>query len=81
MQDIIIVGYLAIIDGVFALGIILLVITSISYFKKARMKPLQIVLGLLLIGSIFVLPVILPLKDGINVLIGHMSIFFNDRIT
>ena len=57
----------------FALGIILLVITSISYFKKARMKPLQIVLGLLLIGSIFVLPVILPLQHGINVLIGHIA--------
>lgn len=53
-------------------GIALLLVTSIDYFKKAQMKSLQFVLGLILICSVFLLPAILPFGNGLNVLIGHI---------
>lgn len=61
--------------AVLILGIVLLLVTSINYFKKAQMKPLQFVLGLILICSVFLLPAILPLRNGLNVLIGHIVAF------
>ena len=60
--------------AILVLGIALLLVTSIDYFKKAQMKPLQLVLGLILICSVFLLPAILPFGNGLNVLIGHMSV-------
>ena len=50
---------------VLVLGIALLVVTSIDYFKKAQMKSLQLVLGLILICSVFLLPAILPFGNGL----------------
>lgn len=61
--------------AILVLGIALLLITSIDYFKKAQMKPLQLVLGLILICSVFLLPAILPFGNGLNVLIGHIVAF------
>ena len=61
--------------AVLVLGIALLVVTSIDYFKKAQMKSLQLVLGLILICSVFLLPAILPFGNGLNVLIGHIVAF------
>lgn len=60
---------------VFALGVILLFITSMDYFKKSKMKPLQFIYGLILIGSVFLLPAVLPMQKGVNVLIGHIAAF------
>ncbi len=60
---------------VFALGIVLLVITSIRYFKEVQIKPLQFFGGLILICSVFFLPGILPLQKGFNVLISHIIAF------
>lgn len=60
---------------VLVLGIALLLVTSINYFKKTQMKPLQLVLGLIFICSVFLLPTILPFGNGLNVLIGHMIAF------
>ena len=60
---------------VLILGIVLLLVTSINYFKKAQMKPLQLVLGFILICSVFLLPAILPFGNGLNVLIGHIVAF------
>ena len=61
--------------AILVLGIALLVVTSIDYFKKAQMKSLQLVLGLILICSVFLLPAILPFGNGLNVLIGHIVAF------
>lgn len=61
--------------AVLVLGIALLFVTSINYFKGAQMKPLQLVLGLILICSVFLLPAVLPLRNGFNVLIGHIMAF------
>ena len=61
--------------AILVLGIALLLVTSIDYFKKAQMKPLQLVLGLILICSVFLLPAILPFGNGLNVLIGHIVAF------
>jgi len=61
--------------AVLVLGIALLLVTSINYFKKAQIKPLQLVLGLILICSVFLLPAILPFGNGLNVLIGHIVAF------
>lgn len=61
--------------SILVLGIALLLVTSIDYFKKAQMKPLQLVLGLILICSVFLLPAILPFGNGLNVLIGHIVAF------
>ena len=61
--------------AVLVLGIALLLVTSINYFKKAQMKSLQLVLGLILICSVFLLPAILPFGNGLNVLIGHIVAF------
>lgn len=61
--------------AVLVLGIALLFVTSIAYFKKAQMKSLQLVLGLILICSVFLLPAILPFGNGLNVLIGHIVAF------
>lgn len=61
--------------AVLVLGIALLLVTSINYFKKAQMKPLQLVLGSILIFSVFLLPNILPFANGINILIGHIAAF------
>ena len=61
--------------AVLVLGIAFLLVTSINYFKKAQMKPLQLVLGLILICSVFLLPAILPFGNGLNVLIGHIVAF------
>ena len=61
--------------AILVLGIVLLLVTSIDYFKKAQMKPLQLVLGLILICSVFLLPAILPFGNGLNVLIGHIVAF------
>jgi len=61
--------------AVFALGIMLLFITSMNYFKKSKTKPLQFIYGLILIGSVFLLPAILPMRNGVNVLIGHIAAF------
>ena len=61
--------------AILVLGIALLLVTSIDYFKKAQMKSLQLVLGLILICSVFLLPAILPFGNGLNVLIGHIVAF------
>ena len=61
--------------AVLVLGIALLFVTSIAYFKKAQMKSLQLVLGFILICSVFLLPAILPFGNGLNVLIGHIVAF------
>ena len=61
--------------AVLVLGIALLLVTSIDYFKKAQMKSLQLVLGLILICAVFLLPAILPFGNGLNVLIGHIVAF------
>lgn len=61
--------------AVLVLGIALLLVTSINYFKKAQIKPLQLVLGLILICSVFLLPAILPFRNGLNILIGHITAF------
>ena len=61
--------------AILVLGIALLLVTSIDYFKKAQMKSLQLVLGLILICSVFLLPAILPFGNGLNVLIGYIVAF------
>lgn len=61
--------------AVLVLGIALLLVTSINYFKKAQMKPLQLAFGLTLICSVFLLPAILPFGNGLNILIGHIVAF------
>ena len=59
----------------FGLGMALLLITSINYFNKARMTPLQLMLGLILICSVYLLPTILPFMHELNVLIGYAIAF------
>lgn len=61
--------------AVFALGFVLVTITSVRYFRKAKMQPLQLVLGIILICAIFFLPAVIPLENGLNVLIGHFVSF------
>lgn len=56
-------------------GLVLLLITSISYFKKSSVKPVQFFLGTFLIGSIFFLPMMIRFNNGTGILISHIVTF------
>lgn len=56
-------------------GLVLLFITSRDYFRKAKLCTLQCALGAVLLFSIFVLPHLIPLGLGLNVLISHAAAF------
>lgn len=53
-------------------AIALLWISSKDYFKRAKLKPLQAVLGIVLIADIFFLPRLLTTSYGLNYLISDI---------
>lgn len=60
--------------GILTVGFILLFITSRDMNKKHKLEPLQILIGILLIFSIFFMPRVFPFEEkGINYLVSNIA--------
>lgn len=61
--------------GIIVIGaaFVLLWISSKDYFSRAKLKPLQTVLGIALVVAIFLLPRLLPTSFGLNYLISDVA--------